>query len=117
MGHREWRARPKRSAFPPNSDPRTLRLCSEAREAISLALATVDDPRLEDTYVLAVRPHPDASCLLVVVAAPERDVAKVKEALTAAQPRLRGELAGAIERKRVPDLAFTVLPHGSAEVE
>ncbi|MDQ3034743.1 MAG: ribosome-binding factor A [Myxococcota bacterium] len=92
------------------SDSRTKKLCSQALQALSLALASATDPRLIDASLRDVVPHPDASCLLLVVLAPAGHATDVHQALRDAQPYLRRELAVEVNRKRAPELAFAVVP-------
>jgi ribosome-binding factor A len=65
---------------------------------------------LRDLRVVAVRPAPDASQLLVVVAAAiagqPLDADRVLARLAAASGRLRSEVAAAITRRRAPKLLF-----------
>lgn len=75
-----------------------------------MALASATDPRLLDASLRDVVPHPDASCLLLVVTAPAGTATEVHAALRDAQPYLRRELAVEVNRKRAPELAFAVVP-------
>lgn len=97
-------------ALTPHDDPRTKKLCSQALQALSLALASATDPRLIDASIRDVVPHPDASCLLLVVTAPAGQATGVHAALRDAQPYLRRELAVEVHRKRAPELVFAVVP-------
>lgn len=116
MNRRSPRRRGSRGAaassgpFPFASHPRTLQLCSEALETLSLALASSADPRLADAAIRDVVPHPDASCLRVVVSAPAEETASVREALAHAHGYLRSEVATELDRKRAPELVFIVIP-------
>lgn len=91
-------------------DRKTSQLCKQVFEAMCLALAESDDPRLAEAFVVAVEPAPDASRLSVVVAANASTIDEVLAALASARPWLRAELAASIHRKRVPELCFAVAP-------
>jgi ribosome-binding factor A len=95
-------------------DHRVHALCRQALEAVSLALAGADlDERLDRSWVVSVDPAPGAGRLLVSVALPAGSTGTAVEgalqALVEKRPWLRSELARAIHRKRVPDLAFRVV--------
>lgn len=86
-------------------------LCRQAREALSEALATLDDGVLMDVWVAAVEPAPDGSRLAVIVQAPrDAPLDEVRARLDRVAGYLRAEVAGAIHRKRAPTLVFQVLP-------
>jgi ribosome-binding factor A len=92
------------------AERKTSQLCREVREALSLALAELDDDTLTSAWVADVHADGDPSHLRVIVVTPLADVDAVHDALQRACGRLRSEVAGAISRKRVPLLAFEV--HG-----
>jgi ribosome-binding factor A len=85
-------------------------LCRQVQEAVSIALAGLDDSVLLDAWVMDVEPSPDAGRLAVLVQAPRdaslEDVAARLEKVTG---YLRAEVAFAITRKRAPTLTFRVL--------
>ena len=66
----------------------------------------------DKTFVASVDPAPGPERLLVTVVAPPQATTEAIEAAFAAlaelKPALRAEVARAIHRKRVPDLAFRV---------
>ena len=108
---------------------KVAQLCQQISEALSLAFACSADATLRDLSVVSVGPAPDASRLLVTVngsddtgQAPsaglsedERDYVRerqhdqILDKLQTARGYLRSEVAGAIHRKRTPDLSFRVL--------
>ena len=89
---------------------RCPRLCQQACEALSLALACSADSALRDLSVVTVSPAPDASRLLVTIAASESvDHDHILDKLQVARGYLRSEVAAAIHRKRTPELMFRVL--------
>lgn len=102
-------------------DHRVRSLCRQAQEAVFLAMAEIGfDSRLDGTYVASVDPAPGPARLLVTVVVPPEATADAIEAAFAAlaelKPALRGEVARAIHRKRVPDLAFRVAVDGVRSV-
>jgi ribosome-binding factor A len=96
----------------PRAEDRKLKqLAREVYRVLSQALAELEDPRLASAYVVAVRPAPDAGRVAVEVSAGGGATASdVETALAAARAHLRGELAGALARKRIPELVFEVVP-------
>ena len=85
-------------------------LCRQVQEAVSEALASIDDDVLLDIWVCSVEPAPDAGRLAILMQAPSRiSPDEVLARLEKIAPFLRSEVAGAISRKRVPTLTFRVL--------
>jgi ribosome-binding factor A len=85
-------------------------LCRQVQEAVSEALAGIEDDVLLDVWVCSVEPAPDAGRLAIVVEAPSRvSPDEVLTRLDKFAGLLRGEVASAITRKRVPTLTFRVL--------
>ncbi len=85
-------------------------LCRQVQEAVSEALAGIEDDVLLDVWVSAVEPAPDAGRLAIVVEAPSRvSPDEVLARLDKFAGLLRAEVASAITRKRVPTLTFRVL--------
>jgi len=99
-------------------DHKTLQLCAQVRDALSLAMAgECHDDVLRDLYVDAVEPAPNASRLLVRLVVPARtqiEPAILYEHLARVGPFLRTIVAREICRKRAPDLTF--LPVLESEV-
>jgi ribosome-binding factor A len=86
-------------------------LCRQVQEAVSEALAAIEDDVLLDVWVTNVEPAPDAGRLAVIVqagrgASPDEVFARLEKVAG----HLRAEVAGAISRKRVPTLTYRVLP-------
>ena len=100
------------------ADPRTLMLCAQARRALEHAIAEeCRDEAFEGLVVVDVIPAPSVRRLRVLLrgeagANPER----VLRRLAAAKGFLRSQVAGAIHRKRTPELCFELLPRGEGEV-
>jgi len=90
-------------------------LCSQVAETLGLVFAGGgDDERLLDLGLLSVEPAPTVSRLLVKVyplpGSPRRSVPEICSVLKAARPFLRREIAEAISRRKIPELAFEVVP-------
>ena len=108
--------RPKRSreSADPVLDPRGSQVVVSAQRTLALAIDDARDPVLARARLVSVAPHPDASCLRLVVAAAAADVEPVREALARARSYLRGELADDLDRRRTPELVFTVVAEDDA---
>src|SRR3954471_15239209 len=91
-------------------DRKTRQLCSQVADTLGDVLAGQSgDDVLRGLYVVNVVPAPDASRLLVTVAAlpgEGPDPVAVLEHLELASARLRCEVAAAITRKRAPTLTY-----------
>jgi ribosome-binding factor A len=91
-------------------DRKVHRLCGQVARALGLALSAAADDVLRDLVVDSVEPAPDAGRLevRVTLAAPREgvDPASIVERLERATGFLRSEIAPAIERRKVPQLAF-----------
>lgn len=88
-------------------------LCRQVERAVSTALGDdVADDLLLDLAVTTVLPWPNASRLLVVVepTSPDEPIDRdaVLDHLRAVKGELREVVAGAIHRKRTPELCFEV---------
>jgi hypothetical protein len=100
---------------------KTQQLCRQVAEALNYAFAAVcNDDVLRDLGVLAVQPAPDESRLLVTVGPtlpgpcePTQVSARLRQALG----KLRSEVAATIHRKKVPELAFRVVPSAMGPAE
>ena len=91
-------------------------LCRQVEERLSLVLAgEVEDPALQDLYVVDVSPEPGSGRFIVRLArAPgtaHHPIVTLLARLDALRSFFRGEIAAAIHRKRTPDLVFQILDH------
>lgn len=89
-----------------------LQVCRQVFDALSLALAELADPLIDDLAIVSVTPAPNASRVLVTVV-PARagiDPAAALERLLVVAPALREEVAAEVTRKRVPELVFRIGP-------
>jgi ribosome-binding factor A len=104
------------------ADHKTAQLCRQVLRTLTMALADCADDVIRELTVLDVVPAPDATRLLVTVAAYGMNAetgtggvfrpgigVELMARLLAATPHLRREIAGAITRKRVPELMFQVV--------
>lgn len=107
---RRPRDRHSRADAVPFHDHRLDQILSAARRTLALALEDAADPTLSHAALLDVVPHPDASCLRLVVSVPDEALADaVQGALVRARGYLRAELAADLDRRRTPELVFTVV--------
>jgi ribosome-binding factor A len=89
-----------------------LQLCKQVEEALTLALAEMEDPLLDQVVIESVVPAPNASrvevrCIPVGSAV---DLPAVLERLNEVSGELRSEVAADVSRRRVPELVFTIVP-------
>lgn len=90
------------------TSPREAMLSSQIEDALRLALAVLDDPRLDDAVLRDVAP--DGAFLRATVECPAHEVVDVEHALARAMPRIKYELASEVHRKRLPNVRFVVVP-------
>jgi len=94
-------------------------LCHQVADTLSLVLGGELGEELQNLRVVAVRPAPDATQLLVLVASviatdpvnPDVVVAR----LASITGKLRGEVAASITRRRAPKLVFQFVGGCAAE--
>jgi ribosome-binding factor A len=105
---REW----TKTEFRRPPGRKALQLCRQVAEALQVALGDCRDEVLSGLIVTAVTPAPHAGRLRIsVAAAPSagvRDAAIVQEHLSRAAGLLRAEVAGAIHRRKTPELFFAL---------
>lgn len=90
---------------------KALQLCGEVAKTLNQALAwEMSDEVLSSLLVESVVPAPDCSRLLVTLSVPASAATvspeQIRARLQRASGRLRAEVAAAIHRRRVPELAF-----------
>jgi ribosome-binding factor A len=91
-------------------DRKTKQLCQQVARTINLCLNDCDDPIVQSMFLVGVQPAPDSSCLLLHI---ECDVDNFDHgaamlAIRSQVARLQFEISRAINRKRVPNLTFSV---------
>ena len=83
-------------------------MCRQVFDALTYALAELDDPVIADLVLVSVTPAPSASRVQVNLvpahAGVDREVALARLASVAAE--LREEVAAEVARRRVPELVF-----------
>jgi ribosome-binding factor A len=96
---------------------KTLQLCAQVAETLSMILAEMPDDILRDLMVEEVQPAPDSSQLLVLLrpapSAVNFDPVQAQAHLAEVSRDIRMEVAAAINRRRVPTLLYQVLSVGS----
>jgi ribosome-binding factor A len=85
-----------------------LQVCRQVFDALSYALAELDDPVIDELVLVSVTPAPSAARVQVnfvpAHAGVDRDAALARLAALAGE--LRAEVAAEVSRRRVPELAF-----------
>jgi ribosome-binding factor A len=87
-----------------------LQVCRQVFDALTYALAEVDDPLIDELSIAAVTPAPSAARVEVTLV-PSRydfDVDEALARLAEIVDDLREEVAAEITRRRVPELAFRI---------
>jgi len=87
-----------------------LQVCRQVYDALTFALAELDDPLIDELVLVSVTPAPSAARVLVSLvpshARIDRDAALAR--LHEVEPELREEVAAEISRRRVPELVFRI---------
>jgi len=93
---------------------KTSQLCKQAQVTMQMVLSASEDLALRGLTVVDVEPAASKGNLLVVLKQGEQEEelteTEVLEALARATGVLRGAVAEAIHRKRVPNLAYAFIP-------
>jgi hypothetical protein len=87
-----------------------LQLCRQVFDAITYALAELDDPLIDDLALASVVPAPSSARVLVTMV-PTRDDIDPDVALDRVRElaaELREEVAAEVTRKRVPEMVFRI---------
>lgn len=87
-----------------------LQVCRQVFDALTYALADLDDPLIDELVLASVTPAPSAARVLVTLV-PSRDGIDPEAALARlheAGSELREEVAAEVSRRRVPELAFRI---------
>jgi ribosome-binding factor A len=86
-----------------------LQVCRQVFDALSYALAELDDPLIAQLSLVSVVPAPNASRVQVnFVTRAAIDIGEALARLSALAPSLRTDVGAEISRKRVPELAFHI---------
>jgi len=87
-----------------------LQLCRQVFDALTYALAELDDPMIDELSLASVVPAPSSSRVLITLV-PTRDDIDPDVALDRVREladELREEVAAEVTRKRVPELVFRI---------
>ena len=87
-----------------------LQVCRQVFDALTYALAEVDDPMIDDLVLVSVTPAPSAARVRVTLM-PSHDSIDPAAALARLHeiaPELREEVAAEVSRRRVPELVFSI---------
>jgi len=87
-----------------------LQVCRQVYDALTLALAEIDDPLIDELVVARVTPAPNAARVQVILV-PSRIEIDSTEALARIAEfadDLREEVAAEVSRRRVPELVFRI---------
>jgi ribosome-binding factor A len=91
---------------------KALQLCGQVADTLALIFGECGDDVLRDLRVVSVTPAPTSVRLLVTVARAAgvtEEVGQIAGRLERARGKLRGEIAAAVHRRKVPDLTFRVI--------
>ena len=97
---------------PKQAGRKALQLCGQVRDVLHAALAGCGDGVLQAVAVVGVEPAPHTGRLRVTVAVPADGSVSREQAAThldRAVGLLRTEVAGAIRRRKAPELVFAVV--------
>jgi ribosome-binding factor A len=87
-----------------------LQLCRQVLDALTYALAELDDPIIDELVLTSVDPAPSAARMQVTLSLAREGIDR-DEALARLRditPELREEVAAEISRRRVPELIFRI---------
>lgn len=87
-----------------------LQVCRQVLDALTFALAELDDPLIDDLILVSVIPAPSAARVQVtLVPSHDRiDCVAALERLREVGAELREEVAAEVARARVPELVFRI---------
>lgn len=92
-----------------------LQVCRQVFDALTYALAELDDPMIDELVLESVTPAPSASRVLVtLVPSKDGDCERAIDRLQQYAGELREEVAAEVSRRRVPELVFRVVPRSLA---
>src|SRR5436190_24120959 len=96
-----------------------LQLCRQVFDALTYALADINDPIVDDLALASVVPAPNSGRMLVTLAAMRDDIVcdVALESVREHADELREEVAAEITRRRVPELVFRVVPRDQLPAE
>ncbi|MGN6109112.1 MAG: ribosome-binding factor A [Kofleriaceae bacterium] len=92
------------------SGHKDLQVCRQVFDALTYALAELDDPVIAELVLASVTPAPSAARVQVTLV-PSHDGIDPDDALARVQAvaaQLREEVAAEVSRRRVPELVFRI---------
>jgi ribosome-binding factor A len=94
-----------------NREHKDRQVCRQVFEALSCALAEIEDPLIDDLALAAVDPAPDAKRVLVTLIStrPDVDLDAAVERIQEFASDLREDVAAEVHRAGVPELTFRVI--------
>jgi len=99
--------------FSDDMNHKDLQLCRQVFDALSFALAELDDPLIDDLALASVVPAPSAARVLVTLL-PTRDDLDTEAALARVNEigaELRADVAAEVTRRRATELVFRIGHH------
>ena len=104
-----------------NDRRKTRQLCAQVAKTLNLALPSINDSILQSLYVAAVDPVPDSSRLLVKVEQLLQDCQYTSQEILAHLQqnagRLRHEVTISINRRKAPELIFSLIQPSNKQPE
>ena len=97
----------------PHAERKTRQLCKQVARVVSSVLLESTEECLQKLSLLTVEPAAGTSVLRVAVMAGTAngtELSAQREALERLRPYLRGEVAQAVSRRRIPELVFALIP-------
>jgi ribosome-binding factor A len=88
-----------------------LQVCRQVFDALTYALAELDDPVIDELMLVSVIPAPSAARVQVTLVPTSTDSLDLDEALERlyeVAPELRLDVAAELSRRRVPELVFRI---------
>jgi ribosome-binding factor A len=86
-----------------------LQVCRQVFDALTYALADIDDPLIDELVLATVIPAPSAARVQVtLLCPPELDREAAASRLNNFAGELRAEVAAELSRRRVPELVFRI---------
>lgn len=92
------------------TDHKVLQVCRQVYDVLTLALAEIDDPVIDDLILARVTPAPNASRVVVILVPARADIDSTEALSRLAEfaDDLREDVASEINRRRAPELVFRI---------
>lgn len=91
-------------------DHKALQVCRQVYDVLTLALAEIDNPLIDDLVLARVMPAPNASRVQVILVPANATIDPTEALARIGQfaDELREEVAAEVSRRRVPELVFRI---------